>query len=234
MKSDAPTSPDFPKLETQEIESPQHQLRVQPIPLHSPSPFQMSAFPRIPLRRLCQPRLSRAIQTSADTTQLHHPPPTDSSQPFTVQLHQDSFRTYNCDMPNLHVQVTKDQLLSMYKQMQTMRRMEMAADALYKAKLIRGFCHLAIGQVRISFQIFKKCISFERVCRKLYPSASKLVSNQRIASSPLTDAILSPSCAGVRSKASSPSSSVVRQACPMVKAARCTSSPRPSSAGMES
>jgi TPP-dependent pyruvate/acetoin dehydrogenase alpha subunit len=36
----------------------------------------------------------------------------------------------------------------MYKDMQAMHRMGMAADALYKAKLARVFCHLAIGQVR--------------------------------------------------------------------------------------
>lgn len=44
--------------------------------------------------------------------------------------------------------MTKELLMNMYRQMTTMRRMEMTADALYKAKLIRGFCHLAIGQVR--------------------------------------------------------------------------------------
>ncbi|KAJ7484320.1 mitochondrial pyruvate dehydrogenase E1 component beta subunit [Mycena latifolia] len=98
-------------------------------------------------RRL--PQLARAIQTSADTTQLHETP-SDLSQPFTVKLHEDSFQSYLCDKPDLEVEVTKDQLLGMYKQMQTMRRMEMAADALYKAKLIRGFCHLAIGQEAVS------------------------------------------------------------------------------------
>jgi len=101
--------------------------------------------PRIP-RRI---PFVRAIQTSADTTELHEPP-SDPSQPFKVKLHEDSFRTYQCAPPELEVEVTKDQLLHMYRQMQTMRRMEMAADALYKAKLIRGFCHLAIGQEAVS------------------------------------------------------------------------------------
>jgi pyruvate dehydrogenase E1 component alpha subunit len=90
----------------------------------------------------------RAIQTSADTTQLQQEAPSDPSTPFNVKLHEDSFRSHLCETPDLDVAVTKDQLLLMYRQMQTMRRMEMAADALYKAKLIRGFCHLAIGQVR--------------------------------------------------------------------------------------
>ncbi|KAF8897305.1 dehydrogenase E1 component-domain-containing protein [Infundibulicybe gibba] len=91
----------------------------------------------------------RAIQTSADTTQLQGSP-SDTSKPFTVKLHEDSFSSYQCEKPELEVEVTKDELLTMYREMQTMRRMEMAADALYKAKLIRGFCHLAIGQEAVS------------------------------------------------------------------------------------
>jgi pyruvate dehydrogenase E1 component alpha subunit len=110
----------------------------------------MVLLARLSARRLLSSQNIRAIQTTADTTQLHEPP-SDPSQPFTVKLHEDSFHPYKCDIPELQVQVTKQQLLEMYQQMQTMRRMEMAADALYKAKLIRGFCHLAIGQVRFLF-----------------------------------------------------------------------------------
>jgi pyruvate dehydrogenase E1 component alpha subunit len=67
-----------------------------------------------------------------------------------VKLHEDSFRAYNTDTPSFDVEVTKDSLLKHYQTMVTMRRMEQSADALYKSKLIRGFCHLAIGQEAVS------------------------------------------------------------------------------------
>jgi hypothetical protein len=91
---------------------------------------------------------ARSLQTSADSTQLTQSIPEDGSTPFSVRLHEDSFRAHNTESPSLDIEVTKDSLLKMYNEMVTMRRMEQSADALYKSKLIRGFCHLAIGQVR--------------------------------------------------------------------------------------
>ncbi|KAG1448024.1 hypothetical protein G6F56_009068 [Rhizopus delemar] len=72
------------------------------------------------------------------------------SDKFTITLPESSFEMYNAEKPSLDVEVDKEFLVDMYTKMTTMRRMEMAADALYKAKKIRGFCHLCNGQEAVS------------------------------------------------------------------------------------
>ncbi|CAN7989227.1 unnamed protein product [Ixodes hexagonus] len=48
--------------------------------------------------------------------------------------------------PSTEVSCTRDDALKLYRQMFTIRRMEGTANSLYKAKIIRGFCHLYSGQ----------------------------------------------------------------------------------------
>lgn len=76
------------------------------------------------------------------------------SEKLTITLPETSFEMYNCEKPSLDVEVSKEELLDMYTKMTTMRRMEMTADGLYKAKKIRGFCHLCNGQVNYLFSPF--------------------------------------------------------------------------------
>ncbi|TKY69773.1 Pyruvate dehydrogenase E1 component subunit alpha [Spatholobus suberectus] len=60
------------------------------------------------------------------------------------------FTAHNCDPPSRAVATSSSELLSFFRDMAMMRRMEIAADSLYKAKLIRGFCHLYDGQEAVA------------------------------------------------------------------------------------
>merc|ERR1711953_221659 len=48
--------------------------------------------------------------------------------------------------PATEAEVTPEEAVKYYTEMQTIRRMELKADQLYKQKVIRGFCHLYDGQ----------------------------------------------------------------------------------------
>ncbi|KAF2717329.1 pyruvate dehydrogenase E1, alpha subunit [Polychaeton citri CBS 116435] len=79
--------------------------------------------------------------------------PQEDDKPFTVQLSDEAFETYELDPPPYTMETSKKELKQMYYDMVAVRRMEMAADRLYKEKKIRGFCHLSTGQEAVAVGI---------------------------------------------------------------------------------
>ncbi|GAA5908489.1 hypothetical protein JCM5296_004774 [Sporobolomyces johnsonii] len=101
----------------------------------------------------------RSVQTTADSASLIE----HADDKIKVQLHEEYFKSHRCDTPGLELEVPKQQLVDIYQQMVSMRRMEMAADQLYKAKLVRGFCHLAIGQEAVSVGMHNAMIPEDKI-----------------------------------------------------------------------
>jgi hypothetical protein len=64
--------------------------------------------------------------------------PESGDEHFTINLSEEAFETYNLEPLSLQMDVTKNELKQMYQDMVTIRRLELASDALYKAKKIRG------------------------------------------------------------------------------------------------
>ncbi|KAJ3182772.1 alpha subunit of pyruvate dehydrogenase [Geranomyces variabilis] len=63
---------------------------------------------------------------------------------------ESHFAYHKCGPVSLDVDATKNEMLDMYKNMVLIRRLETASDQLYKAKMIRGFCHLSTGQEAVA------------------------------------------------------------------------------------
>ncbi|KAJ2464446.1 alpha subunit of pyruvate dehydrogenase, partial [Coemansia sp. RSA 2322] len=64
----------------------------------------------------------------------------------TFEFCDRTFEGYNIEIPSRTLTMSKTEAVGLYREMQMVRRLEMAADSSYKHKLIRGFCHLCTGQ----------------------------------------------------------------------------------------
>lgn len=108
------------------------------------------AIPIVGARRLMA---TEVLKEAVEDEGLTEAESVEGNDTVHIELPSDSFEGYMLDPPALEYDTEKSRIVKMYKNMATIRRMEMSADALYKAKKIRGFCHMSIGQEAIAVGI---------------------------------------------------------------------------------
>ncbi|XP_043468948.1 probable pyruvate dehydrogenase E1 component subunit alpha, mitochondrial isoform X2 [Leptopilina heterotoma] len=71
-----------------------------------------------------------------------------------VSFETKPFRLHKLEKgPSTKVSINKEDAMTMYTQLHTIRRLETAAGNLYKEKIVRGFCHLYSGQEAVAVGI---------------------------------------------------------------------------------
>ncbi|XP_011188917.2 pyruvate dehydrogenase E1 component subunit alpha, mitochondrial [Zeugodacus cucurbitae] len=82
----------------------------------------------------------KVIEAQKETTHHHY------ASEATIEIPD----TYKCirleTFPSTTITINKEQAARIYTQMGAIRRLETVANAMYKEKLVRGFCHLCTGQ----------------------------------------------------------------------------------------
>ena len=75
-----------------------------------------------------------------------------SSFPYSIK--DDMFKLHKLESgPSLEVEVTREEMVKMYKQMSDIKELENKAGELYGTQTIRGFLHRYNGQVGIIYTI---------------------------------------------------------------------------------